>query len=419
MAAGKIWNQFTAFLKKNTRIQEIVDFGGHQVFKSSTVDTCIVRFEKGEPAGASVPFVNIGKDFDNAALSEYARQNRQYIAQPKLNDTGWTLADGQVLALKEKIEKMGTPLKDWDVKIYRGILTGLNEAFIIDTPTKERFCAEDPKSAEILKPILRGRDIGRYSYEWKGLWIIAIESGWTNKNRRKEAPETYFKRIYPTIHRHLKQIGDGIMSGEIKVKGKGLYQRDDQGDYWWELRPCDYYREFEGEKIIYGQFRQGEFALDSKGCYLSSNEYMIISDRSTLKYFLAILNSKLAYFYQNLVTNNLANNTTISQKSNFLLLPIPRVNSINFKLIEHIKYNIDQILKTKNFLNFQDLIDLQTYKVYALDYSEIKIIDTEFKLTETEYENWRVDFDGKQSLELTEKRPPAKAAGVEEQKKVG
>ena len=90
-----------------------------------------------------------------------------------LSQDTWFIGSNAELKLREKIERMGKPLKEWDVKMYRGVLTGLNEAFIIDTATRDRLVAEDPKSAEILKPILRGRDIKRYSYEWAGLWLIA------------------------------------------------------------------------------------------------------------------------------------------------------------------------------------------------------------------------------------------------------
>jgi type II restriction/modification system DNA methylase subunit YeeA len=410
---AKYGTNLRRFLKKNTRIQEIVDFGGHQVFKSSTVDTCIVRFEKGEPAGASIPFVNIGKDFDNAVLSEYARQNRQYIAQPKLNDTGWTLADGQVLALKEKIEKMGTPLKDWDVKIYRGILTGLNEAFIIDTPTKERLCAEDPKSAEILKPILRGRDIGRYWYEWKGLWIIFTRHG---INIEK----------YPAIKKWLEQFYE-----DLKPRNNGEKRGRKPGSYkWYEIQDnIAYYREFEREKIVWAETAQEiKMALVPQGYYLQKTCFMVTG--KNLRYIEAISNSKLIDWYTRQTAHQLGEDGLYVSGYFMNELPIPKItlqtqNHVN--LLESISQKVRDILKiSKSKVNnrldineYERQINLLVYKLYAMTYEEVKIIDPGFELTETEYENWQIDFDGKQSLEVTEKRPPAKAAGVGEQKKVG
>ena len=128
-------------------------------------------------------------------LYDYFRQNVIEIDQQKLDDKCFTFGDSTVLSLKEKIEKKGMPLKDWDAKIYRGVITGFNEAFIVDTETKERLCKEDSKSAEILKPILRGRDIHRYHYTWAGLWLIKIESGWTDKQRGKKTLKGLSKRL--------------------------------------------------------------------------------------------------------------------------------------------------------------------------------------------------------------------------------
>src|SRR3990170_854687 len=243
---AKYGEKLRRLLQGNTALKQIIDFGGHKVFESATVDTCIVVFVKEKKDNNTVCLLNIADDFTpQTDIQLYFAQKGFCLPQSKLSYLHWTIAEDRILRLKEKIEKTGTPLKEWNVKIYRGIITGFNEAFIIDNETKERFCKEDPKSAEILKPILRGRDIERYSYKWAGLWLIKIESGWTDKNRGKKDPERFFKETYPAVYEYLKSMG------EKKGKGKGLYNRDDQGDYWWELRDCDYYGEFEKEKIIY------------------------------------------------------------------------------------------------------------------------------------------------------------------------
>jgi adenine-specific DNA-methyltransferase len=130
-------------------------------------------------------------------------------------------------------------------------LTGYNEAFIIDTETRNRILAncrseqERKRTEEIIKPVLRGRDIERYYYKWAGLWVIIIPAGWTNKHRGRENPEEFFKKTFPALYKHFMNFSN------VKTRGKGLFDRDDQGDYWWELRPCDYYPEFEKEKIVW------------------------------------------------------------------------------------------------------------------------------------------------------------------------
>ena len=240
---AKYGEKLRKFFKEKTTLKQIIDFNGYKVFEA-TVDTNILLFQKARPADNTINILNIKSDFTmDTDIVNYFQDHNLQMRQSTLDVKCFTFADDSVMKLKAKIEKVGTPLKDWDVKIYRGTTTGLNEVFIIDNETKERLCKEDPNSIELLKPILRGRDIGRYHYKWAGLWLIKIESGWTNKNRGKIKPEEFFRNEYPAIYTHL------ISFKNRQGKGKGLFNRDDQGDYWWKLRDCDYYEEFEKEKI--------------------------------------------------------------------------------------------------------------------------------------------------------------------------
>ncbi len=173
------------FLKENTSIVNIVDFGGYQVF-AQTVDTCIVTFRKEKPPKDwTFKYCTTPSDIEDPI--EYINKNWQKMKQEKLSDNAWTLAEDKVLALKEKIEKIGKPLKEWDVKIYYGIKTGFNEAFIIDTETRDKILAnckteeERKRTEEIIKPVLRGRDIERWRYKWAGLWLI-LHSCWLDKS---------------------------------------------------------------------------------------------------------------------------------------------------------------------------------------------------------------------------------------------
>jgi len=157
---------------------------------------------------------------------------------PPLTKDAWFIGGDPEHRLKQKIERIGKPLREWDVNISYGIKTGLNEAFIIDTDTRRRILracknvAERRRTRAIIKPILRGRDIKRYTYKWKGLWMILIPAGWTNNRRGSEPAEDYINRVLPSLMKHLRHF-------EAKARA-----RDDQGDYWWELRPCAYYAEF-------------------------------------------------------------------------------------------------------------------------------------------------------------------------------
>ena len=397
---AKYGEKLRKLLQEKTLLKQIIDFGGHKVFESATVDTCIVIFEKQAfksrhsrengnpealkntdwiPASAGmienkVKLVNISDDFKNTHdLAVYITEKGFCIPQSKLSPQHWTLADDKVLNLKEKIEKIGVPLKNWDVKIYRGIITGFNEAFIIDNETKERLCKEDPKSAEILKPILRGRDIERYSYKWAGLSIIKIESGWTNKNRGKKDPESFFKADYPAVYEHLKSMG------EKKGKGKGLYNRDDQGGYWWELRDCDYYGEFEKEKIVYPNMtKYRPFLYDTERFYTNQKCYIMTGNTSTLKYLIALLNSWLFDFAFKDYFPELLGGTRELSKVFFETIPLPKIpenaQQSFITLIDQIIVAKQQVLNADTSA-LERQIDQMVYKLYDLTPEEIAIVE--------------------------------------------
>jgi hypothetical protein len=170
---------------------------------------------------------------------------------------------------------VGKPLKDWDVTINRGVLTGYNEAFIIDTATKEQLCAQDPKSAEILKPILRGKDIERYGYKWAGLWLINSHNGLKKKN----IPAVNID-AYPAVKQYLDRYFDAI------------HQRQDQGNTPYNLRNCAYLEEFDKPKIAYMNMTKDLlFGYDETGIY--TNQKCFIMTGQHLKYLLAFFNTAL------------------------------------------------------------------------------------------------------------------------------
>lgn len=368
---AKYGEKLRKFLQGKTSLKQIIDFGGHKVFESATVDTCIVVFVKEKKDNNSVCLLNIAEDFSpQTDIQLYFAQKGFCLPQLKLFHQHWTLADDSVLKLKEKIEKTGTPLREWDVKIYRGVITGFNEAFIIDNETKGRLCKEDPKSAEIFKPILRGRDIERYSYKWAGLWLIKIASGWTDKNRGKKDPERFLKETYPAVYGHLKS------TGKKKGKGKGLYNRDDQGDYWWELRDCDYYSEFEKEKIIYPDIADKlSFTYGDVTMFANNTAYFLNNGN---KYMLAVLNSLLTDFYYRQISSQLGNEALRAFTVFIEQLPIPKIPE---KTQQPFITLVDQILAAKrkdpnaDTATLEHQIDKMVYDLYNLTPDEIAIIE--------------------------------------------
>ena len=225
-------------------------------------------------------------------MSDYLQQN--YTVNNFSDSNNWVLLNSIESSIKEKIENNGVPLGEWDIAINYGIKTGYNDAFIIDEATKNTLIAADPKSAELIRPILRGKDIKRYTYDFAKLWIILVPCGFTNKNRNGVNPEIWFKSTYTSIYSYLVNT-EAELSKTRSKKSKGVYKRDDQGDYWWELRSCKYLDDFNKQKIIYPNMTKYlPFFLDDKGFFTNQKCFIITGEH--LFYLTAFLNSKLFKF---------------------------------------------------------------------------------------------------------------------------
>ncbi|MCM1222710.1 MAG: Eco57I restriction-modification methylase domain-containing protein, partial [Lachnospiraceae bacterium] len=251
------------FLLENTTINTYVDLNGVKVFDSATVDTGILEFIKAKaPKSHAINYAN-PKDY-NPKEDKPLEPKYSQIPQDSLKTESFIFSDSKLTALKAKIEAKGTPLKDWDINIYRGVLTGYNEAFIIDSEKREEILAkckneeEIIRTSEIIKPILRGRDIKRYRYEWAGLWIINVHNGYKDEQNNKIPPIDINE--YPT----LKAYFDDVAQNGKQGKGKGFYNRDDKGITPYNLRNCAYLPEFAKPKIIYSEIvREPQFYLDN------------------------------------------------------------------------------------------------------------------------------------------------------------
>ena len=321
-----------------------IDFGGIKVFETATVDVNILLYAK-EKSTFNTLACTV-KDKELKELSLYVRQHAQYT-QFK-NADSWVILSDIEQHIKAKIEAIGTPLKDWNNKINRGIVTGYNDAFIINGEKRAELIAQDPKSEEIIRPILRGRDIKRYGYEFADLYLINTHNGVKEKG---------IKRIdiddYPAIKAHLDSFYPEIE------------KRADQGDTPYNLRNCAYIEDFSKPKIIYGQFRKGDFSFDNEKHFLSSNEYFIVSECCNLKTLLAFLNSKIIYTYGCMIMNNLGGATTIAQKDIFLRIPIP------IKIDNKYEKAIEDLIDNKKYEAIEEVI----YKIYNLTKEEISFIE--------------------------------------------
>ena len=255
----------------------LIDFAGQRVFESATVDVNILvtRKAKYQRRTKSCQVIATEGLFN---LSDYFEQHN--LATEFIAKKNWAILSGIEQRIKWKVEEAGTPLRDWDIKINRGVLTGLNEAFIISGQKKDELIAADPRSAEIIRPILRGRDIKRYGYTFADLWLITTHNGINHTNTPRVDIE-----LYPAVKNHLN----------------GYYQqlesRLDKGDTPYNLRSCEYMDDFNKQKIIYPCIMASEpfFMFDMSGEYYTIAPGNIITG-SNMTYLLALLCSKTYYF---------------------------------------------------------------------------------------------------------------------------
>ncbi len=209
-------------------------------------------------------------------------QTHTQVSSFRTDDT-WSILSEIELSIKRKVEEAGVPLKDWDVELYRGVLTGYNDAFIITSEKREEIlshCTDDAereRTAEIIRPILRGRDIRRYGYEWADLWLINTHNG------VKDSLERIHIEDYPAIKQHLDYYWDKIES------------RADKGDTPYNLRNCAYVDEFSKPKIVWGNLNtRGSYAMTPENMFINAPACMIVPGSH---YLLAMLNSKVADYY--------------------------------------------------------------------------------------------------------------------------
>ncbi|ENU5798464.1 class I SAM-dependent DNA methyltransferase [Campylobacter coli] len=365
------------FLLKNVKFLEYTDLNGIKVFDSATVDTSILCFEKSKSKDNKFKYLALSNEilktcaYDIGLYKDYAE-----FSQNSLSKESFTFSDENTSALKAKIERIGTPLKEWHgLNIYRGILTGYNEAFIITTEKRNEILAnckdeaEKERTAKLIRKMLRGRDIKRYSYEWAGLWVIG-----TFPSLKLDIEQ------YPALKQYLSQFLPRIeQSGE-----KGC--RKKTSNKWFETQDnIAYYEEFEKEKIVYPNmnkefiaFFDNEFFLLNQKCFILSHQS---NNKKELLYLTALLNSNVNFYYFKQIGAKLGASGYEMSKIFVEKLPIPKINSKNQKIADELINLADEILKAKeqdknaNTQELENKINSLVYKLYNLTEEEIKIIE--------------------------------------------
>ncbi|MBS0524237.1 MAG: Eco57I restriction-modification methylase domain-containing protein [Proteobacteria bacterium] len=216
-----------------------------------------------------------------------------------LTKEGWALEPQNVLALLDKVKRKGAPLSQYaKTKPCRGLLTGLNEAFVVDTATRDQLVKDDPSCQEIIKPYLRGQDIERWFSPPTDLHMIVLKSSsdhnWPWAATSDEAAaENQFKATFPSLHAHMKRWESFVDPNTDKMRG--LRHREDHGRFWWELRSCAYYDSFEQPKVLYVDIGwSASFSLDTSGRYTNNTAYFIPSGDPWLT---CVLNAPIGWWF--------------------------------------------------------------------------------------------------------------------------
>jgi len=272
-------------LREETTMDLLVDMGNNLVFKEAPdVYPAIHLVRKALPSESHVAQAAVFSRGEGILPFE-VRVNSKLISISihDQDDSGWQLTCDKERQLFTKLTTTGKPLGDVvDGKMFRGVLTGLNEAFIIDQTTHDRLVAEDPECAPLLKKMLRGEDLRPWYQEDEGRALIAMPSGWTRKafgeNLSEEEAWSMLSARYPSIVMHLAPFAEAAR------------KRWDKGEYWWELRSCDYYGEFGQQKIFWPDFaRYPRFSWDTTGAFTNNTGFFLVSPD---QYTLAILQSR-------------------------------------------------------------------------------------------------------------------------------
>lgn len=385
-ARAKYGAKLREWLLKKTTIVSYMELNALKVFESAAVDTSIMNFIKQTP-----PKENSFKYYEPTPNDKDDLKSTPSLLmkQNALSTESFIFANATLLDLRDKIESVGTPLKDWDIQINYGIKTGANEAFIITTEKRdeilnacktqeERECTE-----RLIKPILRGKDIKRYSYEWAHLWVIFIPWHFPNTGSPKdmEQNEKDFSIHYPIIYAHLLSHKDELLKRNKDETGK-RYE-------WYCLQrwAASYYQDFEKEKIVYGEIvQEPRFYLDNGECelgyfYAEATSFILTGEH--LRYLLGMLHSKLITFaFKTFYAGGGLGESGYRYKKAFIeRLPIPQITEKNQELARKITDGAKQILALKakdpkaNTQKLEKEIDALVYRLYNLTDEEIKIIE--------------------------------------------
>jgi hypothetical protein len=356
------------FLARELTLHQLIDFGDAPVFEAIAYASILTGVRIAPGADDAVRGYTWEKDVHFDRIAQIVPERAQQIRQVELKPGGWRLESPAVFRLLEKLRLAGKPLGEYvKEKIYFGIKTGLNEAFVVDRNTRDRLIREHRSSSEVLKPFLRGRDVKRWQTEFADQYLIKIESSenkdhpWSGKSG-KEA-EKIFAATYPAIHARFEEFR------------AALRKREDQGKFFWELRSCVYWQEFEKPKILYPDIYEHQSLVWDESKYFAANTCYFISTKE--KWLTGLLNSKAVEWFYSSVSNKMRGGYLRAFSDYMKQIPVPAAPLETQKMVERLT---DRILLAKaqdaraDVSALEGEIEKLVYSLYALTPEEIELV---------------------------------------------
>ena len=360
---GKATRRYFAGRHTPLRLLEM----GKDMFENTIVDTSILLLREGAGSDDKANPIIAAVDMDQLAVKDFPPDASLWGQTRPDGEKPWSILSLVEHRVMEKMQAIGTPLKDWDVRINRGITTGCNDAFIIDDATRRALIAEDPKSAEIIKPVLRGRDIQRYQAEWAGMWLIATFP-----------PLQLDIEDYPAVKEYLLFFGKDRLEQSGKTVVGGGKSRKRTQHAWFELQDATaYHEDFAKEKLIWMDLTdRGRFAYDDNGMFCVNTAF-VMSGHS-IKFLCAILNANLTTYFMNRTALNSGMGVTRWIRTTVETIPIPKIPAAEQRPFIRL---VDAILTARAADPSADTreqeagIDRLVYGLYGLTAKEVAAVE--------------------------------------------
>ena len=372
------------FFANNTNPMLLIDFAGVKIFESATVDTNILLFAKAANEHKTLCAVTNKQNKDSVKnLSVFVQQSGSVCEFS--NSDSWVILSPIEQSIKRKIEAVGTPLKDWNINIYRGVLTGYNEAFIISTEKRDEILAncqtedERTRTAELIRPILRGRDIKRYGYNWANLWLIYIPWHFPLQfdesiTGASEKAEIAFQEQYPAVYQHMLKYKEPL-SKRNKAETGIRYE-------WYAMQRwgAKYWEDFSKPKIVYMEIQTDNptegypfpcFSFDERNSIALNTAYIMCSDSVDVRYILGVLNSSVGRMMARFYVTQLQERQFRMLAQYLANFPISQAtSSVQNKIIECVQECLSHETE-----NVKDIINKMVYEIYHFDESEVTYIE--------------------------------------------